>query len=335
MKIPPNYRLTKKISSHIASIEANRQVIDHIKIPLEVEENIRRRSTFCSSLFSARIEGNSLTLSQVSSFQDLSGKDQEKIEIANIYRTINHVISKTKNEYVFSKKDVLSWHGILMKNILGDSYVGRFRTKHEGIFDSVGNLVYHSPPPSEVSELMDELVRFINSKREKIVPIRAILAHFVLERIHPFVDGSGRMGRLLQIAVLNQGGFGMKGLATVEEEISENRSSYYLAIERSSGADATEFVDFMLELLDKTTTRLKEELLAKSEFSPEDTLLPRRKELLDIIRDQRIVSLDFLSRRFLKVDPRLLRNDLMSLSKLGYIEKLGKTRGALYTVKKS
>lgn len=66
-----------------------------------------------------------------------------------------------------------------------------------------------------------------------------------------------------------------------------------------------------------------------------DTLFPRRREIVEIIRDHQIVSLDFLHRRFMNVSPRLLRYDLKCLVKDGYISKIGKTRGALYALKSS
>ena len=61
MLIPPKYNLTPQISELLSSIEASKQIIDSVTIAPEIELNIRRESTLKSSLFSARIEGNSLT----------------------------------------------------------------------------------------------------------------------------------------------------------------------------------------------------------------------------------------------------------------------------------
>ncbi|MCL4397807.1 hypothetical protein M1403_02135 [Patescibacteria group bacterium] len=61
-------------------------------------------------------------------------------------------------------------------------------------------------------------------------------------------------------------------------------------------------------------------------------LSPRRQEIFQTIQDHQSVSADFLHRRFLAVDPRLLRYDLKYLVDNGYIAKVGKTRGVLYTV---
>jgi len=65
----------------------------------------------------------------------------------------------------------------------------------------------------------------------------------------------------------------------------------------------------------------------------EESLLPRRKEILDVIRDHKVVSSDFIMRRFLMVSSRMIRYDLKQLEKSGFIVKIGVTRGAMYKAK--
>ena len=332
MKIPKKYRFTKRIGSLLATIEANKEVINNISVPVEIEENIRRQSILGSALFSARVEGNILTRGEISSFSDLSSREKNKLEVANLHRAITSILEKFTFGKKFSRKDILRFHKDTMKNILADEFCGQFRRGHEGVFDSAGNLIYHSSPPSQVNDLIDQLVVYLNSKKEKIISIKAVLAHLALEDIHPFVDGSGRVGRLLQMAVLCAGGFGMKGLIVPEELVDNNRQSYYRAIEAArENSDATEFVELMLNFLAESSTTAKELLLEKQKNNtPLDLLLPRRRELVEIIREQRMVSLDFLHRRFMRVSERLLSYDLKCLMKQGFIVKMGKTRGALY-----
>ena len=62
----------------------------------------------------------------------------------------------------------------------------------------------------------------------------------------------------------------------------------------------------------------------------EDSLLPRRFEILQIIKEHKRVSFDFIQRRFLMVSGRLLRYDLMKLKEAGYIRKRGVTKGVVY-----
>lgn len=316
----------------MAVIEANKEVINAISIPHEIEENIRRQSILGSALFSARIEGNVLTRGEISSFSDLSSRDKNRIEIANLNRAINSILDKFSIGKSIARKDILRFHKEAMKNILADEYCGKFRKGHEGVFDSFGNLVYHSPPPSMIEDLIGKLIIYINSKREASIPVKAVLVHLGLEDIHPFVDGSGRVGRLLQTAVLSMGGYAMKGLVSPEEMVDKNRSSYYRAIEVSREQnDATIFVDLMLSFLATSSTEAKNTILDKRQnYTPLDLLPPRRSEIVKIIRDHKLVSLDFLHRRFPGISPRLLSYDLKCLADAGFVVKIGKTRGALY-----
>lgn len=283
-----------------------------------------------SSLFSARIEGNSLRETDISELRDLTSKEKEKVEVANLIRAISYVLKKHEKKNEILIKDILGWHKMVMKNLLADT--GQLRKSQEGIFDISGNLIYHAPPPQQVSRLMDDLINYINYGEEILFPIRAILAHFILERIHPFVDGSGRIGRLLQLSILVSGGYAMKGIVVVEAEIDKNRPLYYHAIESFSG-DVTEFIELMLEFLVTASDKAREKMLEGQKYNNEDLLPPRRKEILEIIKDHKMISLDFLERRFLELKPRLLRYELKKLMDEGYVSKIGKTRGALYAPK--
>ncbi len=73
------------------------------------------------------------------------------------------------------------------------------------------------------------------------------------------------------------------------------------------------------------------EALAMQRQEIEETLLPKRKEILNTIREHKQVSFDFIHRRFLSVSPSTLRYDLRQLTKQNLIKKLGVTRGALYS----
>ena len=328
MNIPPKYELTKSISSLLSQFEANRAVIDALSIPTAIEENFRRASLLGSSLFSARIEGNTLTESDVSDFRDLTSKEKERAEVANLSRAIKYILEYFDGTKEINAKEILTWHKMAMENILSSEFLGVFRKEHEGIFDVAGNLIYHAPPPAQVENLVLKLTDYVNSNAE-IPPVKAILAHLIFEKIHPFVDGSGRVGRLLQYAVLANSGYVMKGMVVVEKEIDQKRQLYYYAIENP---DATEFLELMLELLVVASQKAKDKIQTSQKFQKEDLLAPRRREILEIIRDHRIISFDILHRRFIAINPRLLAYDLKYLMDNGYISKIGKTRGVLYTI---
>src|SRR5512139_2701486 len=113
MLIPPRYTLTPRISELLSQIEANREVINSLKIPIEIEQNIRRASTLKSSLFSAKIEGNPLTLDELAKSNP---KDKKKLEVENILKALNWIRTRAKKDII--TKDLLTLHKIVMKGLI-------------------------------------------------------------------------------------------------------------------------------------------------------------------------------------------------------------------------
>ena len=96
--------------------------------------------------------------------------------------------------------------------------------------------------------------------------------------------------------------------------------------------DITPFIEYFLTALTSQANTSLEEI---KKPIPEHRayLLPRRAEILDIIKDHHTVSFDFLTRRFRAIPTSTLHYDLLRLTKAGHITKLGSTRGALYIIK--
>src|SRR5258708_2457749 len=139
MKIPGKYTLTPKISELLSSIEASKQIIDSISIPIEIENNIRRQSTLRSSVYSARIEGNELTLDDINN----GSKNQQKVEIQNILKALNSLNKKSKKDLILN--DILELHSITLHDLHQDA--GQIRKNMEAIFNSTGIAIYMPPPP--------------------------------------------------------------------------------------------------------------------------------------------------------------------------------------------
>jgi Fic family protein len=327
MIIPPKYFLTPKIVQLLQTIEGCKQVIDSITIPSEVELNIRRQSTLKSSVFSARIEGNNLTLETL---PKASSKDQKKQEIINILKAMNWMWDRGANKDL-TLKDLTAFHTMAMTGLIDKSNHGKFRKEVSAIFNAAGIAIYLPPRPSQITTLVTKLVTYINSSREPFVPIRACLAHYSFEKIHPFLDGNGRVGRLLIQAALIKGGYGMKGLLPLEEYLDKHRSEYYRSFENSEN-DVTPFLEFMLEAIATTAEEAKSQVLEKQHIEAEDYLLPRRAEILRVIKDHHLVNYDMIQRRFMNINARTLRYDLKKLQESNLIKKLGSTNGAYYTL---
>ena len=210
--------------------------------------------------------------------------------------------------------------------------LGRFRNEVGAIFNSAGIAVYMPPPPRQIPTLIEKLLRFINSSKEPLIPIRACLSHYMFEKIHPFLDGNGRVGRILLQTILHKTDYGMKGIVSIEEYLDSHRSHYYYGLENSE-KDVTDYLEFMLKALATTAEQAKILVLEKKKVEPEDYLLPRRAEIFRVIQDHKLVNFDQIRRRFPMVNERTLRFDLKKLQDGGFIQKLGTTKGAYYQLR--
>ena len=205
MLIPPKYALNNQISELLTRIEASRAVIDAITIPPEVEINIRRLSTLKSALFSARIEGSELTL------DDLPGSpNQKKAEVYNILKAQNWMYAERHKDITLA--DIFTLHTLAMTGFTDVGNLGKFRSEVSAIFNSAGIAIYLPPPPKQIKPLTLRLLKYAISNKERFIPVKAALAHFMFEKIHPFLDGNGRVGRLVLQKILVHGRYRIKKL---------------------------------------------------------------------------------------------------------------------------
>lgn len=325
MKIPPDYFITSKILKLISEIESEKIYFSKLQVSKEIKHRIQRISLLKSSLFSARIEGNSLELA------DLAGKAAEgkKLEVNNILEACNFIDRQLKIGSL-TKDLLLTLHKLVLKQIQPDA--GSFRSEPSAIFNQAGVAVYISPSPAKIHSLIDGLILYINDEKEKFPLIKAFIAHLIFEKIHPFLDGNGRVGRLLIAAILKDKGWHFSFTIPFEEYIDANKDLYYFHLD--NGMQKTnDYLIFMLsgflEEIKLVRNQIEEELKKKEQFF----LPPRQEEILNIIKDQKACSFDAIRRRFLDVPERTLRFDLKKLFDKGLIEKTGETKGRYYRVK--
>lgn len=327
MHIPPSYTLNSKITRLLSEIDRLTSQLNSLDINELTLKFHRRKSILKSSLYSARIEGNPLNTSSIDNLNALP-QSKAKIELTNLVRAIEKIESKSwQND--LTESDLLGIHTILMTHL--EASAGHFRTEPSAIFNLSGVAVYVCPPPSELKELIQQLIKYINQDSVDPAPIKVALSHFVYEKIHPFIDGNGRLGRVLIHLLMKKYGYNLRGLSAYEEYIDNHRSDYYDLLGTSSG-DITNFVEFILESFVSGLSQGVTILTQTPPPSKENQLLPRRQEILALIRDHQLVSFDFIHRRFMAVPPRTLRYDLKYLSDHEFILKLGSTKGSLYSI---
>jgi Fic family protein len=175
-----------------------------------------------------------------------------------------------------------------------------------------------APPASEVKGLVESWVKLVNESTLP-VPVTVAIAHYQFENIHPFIDGNGRVGRLLTTLLLKQHGYDLHGLSSLERYIENNLDGYYdyLAEEKR---DITHFVEYFLTAITSMQNEALEKL--KSGGLEQSKLFPRHQEIVEVIRDHPYCTFDFLHRRFYAIPTSTLHYDLQQLQKQKLIERV-------------
>ena len=325
MKIPPNYAVTPEMLTLLSRIDAQRIYLLSLKLPQETTSKIQRVSLLRSSLFSARIEGNPLDLS------DLASKRREdaKREVFNIVEAVGFIDTHVRKGAL--KKEILcELHAFVLKNISPDA--GSFRTEMSAIFNLAGFPVYMSPPPSAISKLLNNLFTYINSEKEKFPLIAAFVSHLIFEKIHPFLDGNGRIGRLLVSTILKAKGWNFSFTVPFEEYIDTRKDAYYFHLDQGMKY-TNDYLLFMLTAFATAIEEMRKQIEVELTKKELPFIPPRQEEIYSTIKDHVVVSFDMIRRRFLRIPERTLRYDLKKLVDRGLIEKTGVTKGTYYRAK--
>lgn len=191
------------------------------------------------ALLSSQIEGTQ------SSFSDLllyeceqpPGVPLEDVrEVSNYVAAMNHGLRRIKEDnFPLSLRLVREVHKVLLAKGRGsERNPGEFRRSQNWIGGSrPGNAYFVPPPPERVMDCMGNLEMFIHDKpRRTPVLIKAALTHVQFETIHPFLDGNGRVGRLLITLLLCSEGVLQEPLLYLSLYFKQNRQEYYDSLQR-------------------------------------------------------------------------------------------------------
>jgi Fic family protein len=155
------------------------------------------------AVLSSQIEGTKSSLSDLLLFEleEVPGAPlDDVIEVSSYVAAINHGLKRLGEEFPLSNRLVREMHKILLSEGRGrEKDPGEFRRSQNWIQGTrPGNAVYVPAPPERVADMMGEWEKFLHDIPEKTpVLIKAALMHVQFETIHPFLDGNGRIGRLL------------------------------------------------------------------------------------------------------------------------------------------
>jgi Fic family protein len=204
------------------------------------------------------IEGNTLSDEEIAKLQEGQklppSKEYQEIEVRNILDAFNELLVETvydNKEQLITPELLLRFHRLVGQN-LGEHFnaiPGRFRN------NDVVVGTYRCPDHRDVLPLIEKYCQWLRSEFKyeegkqmfSDIIIQSIVAHVYLEWIHPFGDGNGRTGRLIEFYILSRGGNPDITLHILSNHYNNTRPEYYRQLEKASKSRSlTEFIEYAL-----------------------------------------------------------------------------------------
>ncbi|MED9985150.1 MAG: Fic family protein [Collinsella sp.] len=262
------------------------------------------------ALLSSQIEGTQCTFDDVLDPSNESNASRDLTDVVNYTRAVQQA-TELMEELPLCMRLLKSVHATLLGNGRGsDKTPGQFRTTQNWVGPNgctLNEAPYVPPNTEDMKEALGDLELFINERDDIDPVIKAALVHYQFETTHPFLDGNGRLGRLLILLSLIHDGALTKPVIYPSYELKRRRSEYYdwLMRVRQTGdfegwvsffstcllASAREARDSMRKLVDlhSETERL---ILEKAGRATTNALM-----LLDLLEGNPIVDIAFVSER--------------------------------------
>ena len=206
------------------------------------------------ALLSSQIEGTQSSLSDLLLFEldEAPGVPfDDVVEVSSYVAALEHGQRRLAEDFPLSNRLIREVHGILLSKGRGsDKLPGEFRRSQNWIGGTrPGTAAFVPPPHTAVPDCMADLERFLHENDDGVSTlVRAGLAHLQFETIHPFLDGNGRVGRLLIALLLMDRGVLSQPLLYTSLYLKQHRTTYYRLLEhvRRTG-DWETWLDFFLE----------------------------------------------------------------------------------------
>ncbi|MCB0307804.1 MAG: Fic family protein [Bdellovibrionales bacterium] len=185
------------------------------------------------AVLSSQIEGTQSSLSDLMLFElkEIPGVPIDDVqEVSSYVSALNYGLKRIRDGFPLSNRLIREIHDILLKKGRGaDKKPGEFRTSQNWIGGTrPGNAHFVPPPPDMVTQCMSDLELFLHNKPEAYTTLqKAALAHVQFETIHPFLDGNGRVGRLLITLLFCSEGMLQEPLLYLSLYFKKHRNVYY------------------------------------------------------------------------------------------------------------
>lgn len=252
-------RITETLQRQLGELDEARRALGRgVSNPSPWLGSLRRLVKAASVESSTSIEGFSLAQDEavaiVSGEQHADPDDENRMAVACYARAMDHVgVMAIDPAFVWLDRVILDLHfdACFFQR---DKSPGLWRTGPIGVTSGDGRIVYEGPPGHDVAELMADVIDWLaRGDLDVHVVVRAAMAHLHAVSVHPFLDGNGRISRILQSLVLAREGLLSPEFASIEEYLGAHTSEYYAVLQSvQSGRyqperDATAWISFCIE----------------------------------------------------------------------------------------
>jgi Fic family protein len=332
----------------IGRIEAARAVVLRAPIAAHWESQLRHEALIRSAHHSTSIEGNPLSLEEVTDLlegREVTAHPREKREVLNYVEVLNYIDREYRNrpDKPLTENTVCQLHRLVVRGIMQEHDTGRYRQVPVVVgIPATGEVRFRPPDWDEVPSLVADLVAWLNSSRAKaLMPVlHAGIAHYECVRIHPFVDGNGRTVRALATLILYKRGFDTRRFFALEEYYNVDRQSYYDALAAADQSrDLTEWLEYFVQGIAVEMVRLEQRITALGRIvrhaegaaAAALDLNPRQIRALEfLLREPRLTTA--LYRQWNRVSRATAQRDLADLVARGLLQQLGVGRGTYYVL---
>jgi len=339
----PNFHYTDWIIKNLTLIAEARAIILNAPLVPKWEVSLRRDALIKSAHSSTAIEGNPLTIEEVSALaegRNVMVRRKDKREVLNYLEALE-CIPEFAEKNPFLPSDLLSMHKLVTKDTLenpGDE--GIFRNRQVYVINRATNEVIFMPPPTEeVPRLVDNFLGWFNADEiNEIDPvIEAGITHYELVRIHPFIDGNGRTARLMATLVLSKRGFDVKRFFSLDDYYDHDRRSYYEALKSvdQSSIDTTGWIEYFTEGVAVSIKQVQDRVigLSKDVKAMKDkgqiALTERQIKIVKrMIQNGSITNREI--REMFKISNRAALDEINKLLELDVIKQVGQGRSVKY-----
>ncbi len=229
---------------------------------------------------SSKIEGTKTNIEEALQEKEELKEEQRDDweEVQNYINALNSAI-KSLDELPLSSRLIKMAHKVLLQGVRGKHKIpGQFRTSQNWIGGAtISDATFIPPPHSEIGRLMGDLEKFIHNSQIRLPHLLKIaLIHYQFETIHPFLDGNGRVGRLLITLYLVEKGILKKPILYLSDFFERNRNLYYENLMKVRFSDDIEqwFKFFLVGIIET----------AKGSIDTFDNIMKLQKEVDDKIQ---------------------------------------------------